>query len=297
MGTIEQYEMFVEIIERGSLTGAAKQLRCSLQSASRALMALEGELGVELIRRTTRRMQPTSAGELFYRRIKSALAEIDDARLEARSASERVSGIFRVGASILFASRYVAPTATSLLQRFPGLEIELVLNDSIADLIEERLDMAVRIGELNSSSLKARLLTRLRRVIVASPSYLAQYGIPCTPADLADHRCVVRTFGPEGDSWPLTLGGTTTRIAVHGAFRSNDAASANAAVLLGAGLGLVPLWQVRDEVDHGRLELVLNDYEPSPIPVHAVWPGNTATPARTKLLVDALVTRLAGDRI
>lgn len=297
MPSLEQYAAFVETVERGSLTAAAKHLGRSLQSVSRALATLEDELGVELVRRTTRRMQPSPAGVIFHQRMKAALADIEHARAEATRENARIGGVFRVGASVLFAPNYVTPAAIAFLQRFPALEIDLVLADSIADLIEERLDVAIRIGDLKASSLKARRITQLRRVIVASPTYLARHGLPRTPSDLARHACVVRTFGPEGDSWPLTIDGNTTRIPVRGVFRCNDAASANVAVILGAGLGLVPLWQVRAELDQGRLELVLSDHEPPPVPVHAVWPGNAGTPARTRMFVDMLIARLSGERI
>ncbi|MDR3516442.1 MAG: substrate binding domain-containing protein [Azospirillaceae bacterium] len=197
----------------------------------------------------------------------------------------------------MFAANHVTPAVVAFLQRFPDLEIELVLADAIVDLIEERLDVAIRIGNLGASSLKVRRLANLRRVIVASPIYLARHGEPHMPSDLSRHACVVRTFGPEGDSWPLTIGEKPTAVAVRGTLRCNDAASANTAVVSGAGLGLAPLWQVRADLDQGRLAVVLAEFEPPPIPVQAVWPGNAGTPARTRLFVDTIAARLAAERL
>ncbi len=279
------------------MTAAAGRLGRSLQSVSRAIAGLETELGVELVRRTTRRLRPTPAGSAFYQRIKAVLADIDTARLEASRETTRIAGVFRIGASVLFAPTYVMPAAVAFLQRFPDVEIELVLSNTVADLIEDRLDIAIRIGDLSVSSLKARRIAWLRRVVVASPGYLARHGYPRTPADLAAHSCVVRTFGPEGDAWPLTLDGNEIRTRVSGALRCDDAASANAAVIHGAGIGLAPLWQVRPELDQGRLEIVLPGHEPPPVAVHAVWPGTAGLPARTKLFLDLLLQRLGGERI
>jgi DNA-binding transcriptional LysR family regulator len=297
MASIEQYEAFVETIDRGSLTAAAKRLNRSLQSVSRAIATLEEELGVELVRRTTRRLNPTPAGLAFYERIRSALKDINDARAEAKRETARVSGLFRIGASVLFAPNYVVPSAVAFLHKFSAVEIELVLTDALADLIEDRLDVAIRIGDLGAASLRWRKIAQLRRVVVAAPAYLARYGYPRTPDDLSSHLCVVRTFGPEGDAWPLTADGAIVRMPVKGSLRCNDAAAANAAVLHGAGIGLAPLWQVRQDIDDGRLEVLLPEHEPPPIQVSAVWPNSVGTPARTRLFIDMLSHRLAGEPI
>ncbi|HJO68037.1 MAG TPA: LysR family transcriptional regulator [Sphingomonas sanguinis] len=297
MATLDHYRAFVATIEAGSLTAAAQKLDCSLQTVSRSLISLEAELGVELVRRTTRRLQATAAGIGFYERIKTALREIDEARSEALRETSEIFGLFRVGASVQFAPRYVVPSITGFIERYPNVAIDLVLSDKIVDVLEHKLDVVVRIGEPQASSLKSRLLAKLRRVVVASPRYLARHGYPSTLYDLKSHSCVVRTFGPEGDLWPLTDGGSIIKISVKGNFRCNDAAAANAAVLQGAGIGLAPLWQVRSEIDQGLLELLLPDHEPPPVPVHALWLENSATPARTKAFVDMLRQRMSGERV
>ena len=297
MGSLEQYEAFVEIVERGSLTAAAKHLNRSLQSVSRSLATLEDELGIELVRRTTRRLHPTPAGYALCGRLQWALKSIDDALTEAKRETAKVGGVFRIGASVLFAPNFVIPSAVEFLRRFPDVEIELVLNDALADLIEDRIDVAVRIGDLEASSLRSRKVGQLRRVVVAAPAYLARHGSPRAPEDLSSHLCVVRTFGPEGDVWPLTINGAVVRTPVKGTLRCNDAAAANAAVLHGAGISLAPLWQVRHDVADGRLEVLLTGHEPPPVQVSAVWPNSIATPVRTRLFVEMLAHGLAGERI
>lgn len=297
MATLDQYRALVAIIEEGNLTAAARRLGCSLQTISRSLIALEAELGVELVRRTTRRAQATATGLVLCERMKSALRDIDDARSEAMRGAARIFGSFRIGSAIQFASAYVVPAVAAFLEKHPEVEVDLVLSNAVVDLLEGRLDLVVRIGEPPSSSLKARRLARLRRVVVASPLHLARHGRPTDLADLGRHPCVVRTFGPEGDLWPLTEAGRSVKVPVSGRFRCNDSAAANAAIVQGLGIGLSPLWQVLSDLDAGRLELVLPEHEPPPIPVYALWPGHAATPAATRAFVDMLQRRLASERI
>src|SRR5476649_1030361 len=297
MATLEQYRIFAATIEAKSLTAAAHQLDCSLQTVSRSLSSLEAELGVELVQRTTRRMQATAAGILFYERIKIALRDLDEARIEVMRNKSEIFGLFRVGASVQFAPQYIVHAAAAFIARYPDVEVDLVLSDAIVDLLENKLDMVVRIGDPSSSSLKSRLLARLRRVLVATPQYLARHGHPSTPSDLKNHACVVRTFGPEGDLWPLMDHGHLVKVSITGKFRCNDAAASNAAVLQSVGIGLTPLWQVRKEIDQGLLEILLPNYEPLPIPVYALWHENTAIPARTRAFVDMLRGRISSERI
>lgn len=185
MARLGRYEAFVEIIERGSLSAAARRLDKSLQSVSRALATLEDELGVELIRRTTRRMHPTPAGFALYKRLKAALTEIDSAKVDAKRETATVSGLFRVGASVQFAPKFVVPSAVAFMRKFPEVQIDISLDDTIVDLIECRLDVAVRIGDLGASSLRSKKVGELRRVVVAAPEYLATHGTPQTPAELS----------------------------------------------------------------------------------------------------------------
>lgn len=297
MASLEQYEAFVETVDRGSLTAAARHLNRSLQSVSRAVATLEDELGVELIKRTTRRLQTTPTGLVLRDRLRIALKDIDDAHAEAKRATKRIAGLFRIGASVQFAPRFVVPTAVAFQQRFPDLEIDLVLNDALADVVETRLDVAIRIGDLGAATLRSQKIAQLRRVVVAAPGYLARHGRPRTPSDLPAHFCVIRTVGPEGASWPLSDSGSIVAVPVKGVIRCNDTTAANAAVLQGAGIGLAPLWQVRQDIDDGRLELLLPEHEPPPIPVSAVWASHIGTPARTRLFIEALKHRLSGERI
>jgi DNA-binding transcriptional LysR family regulator len=294
---IEDFQAFVAIVDKGSLTAAANQLGRSLQSVSRSLAALEREIGVALIQRTTRRSNPTDAGLAFYRRLAAALAEIEAAKRETANRRAEATGLLRITASSAFAPLYLVPALPDFLKAHPRVEVELDLSDSYVDLVGEGLDLAVRIGELPDSSLKARLLAHSRRVIFAAPSYLAAYGRPRRPEDLKHHQCIVRTAARDGNAWPFKIDGRFRSVKVAGRFRSSGALAVNEAAARGLGIATAPLWQVRPLIDRGAVELILTRYEPPPVSLHAVWPATRVLPARTQLFVDFLAARLKGERL
>ena len=272
MPSLSDYETFVAIIEAGNLTAASRRIGRSLQSVSRALANLEREVGTSLIRRTTRSMQPTDAGLLFYRRIKSALADIDSALVEAAERNGEVAGALRVGASSLFGPAFVVPAIAAFLRRHPAVDIELVLEDAYQDLFSAELDLAIRVGDLPDSGAMARRLGSLRQVAFAAPDYLLQRGRPTVPKDLKRHDCVIRTLSRSPQRWTFLTAGEAETVAVNARFRSGSAAACNEAVAQAIGIGIAPLWQIADLVDTGRVELLLTDHEPDPTPVHLVWP-------------------------
>ncbi|MDE2582698.1 MAG: LysR family transcriptional regulator [Rhodospirillales bacterium] len=296
MSTIEAYQAFVAVIERGSLTAAARGLGRSLQAVSRALAQVEQDLGVELVHRSTRRLEPTPAGMGFYRRIRDALADIEAARVEAAEHATAIGGPMRVGGPSLFGPMFLVPAVAAFLQRHPAVTIDLRLANEFVDLIADRLDLSVRVGVLEDSSLRVRRIAMMRRVFYAAPAYLAERGRPLVPADLARHDCVVRTSAQDSDVWPCTHAGNVEMIHVRGRFAAPTADACNEAVARGLGIGLGQMWQARPLLDQGRAELVLTDFEPAPIAVSVIWPAGPALPARTRLLIDFLVARLGAEQ-
>ena len=297
MDRIEDYQAFVATVEKGSLTAAANQLGRSLQSVSRSLAALEREVGVELIRRTTRRSNPTDAGHALFRRLSAALADIEAAKLEAANRRADASGLLRVTASSAFAPLYIVPYLPAFLAGHPRVEIELDLTDAYVDLIGGGFDLAVRIGELPDSSLKSRLLATSRRVMFAAPRYLAAHGRPRRPDDLKHHQCIVRTAAREGNAWPFRIDGKPKSIKIGGRFRTSGALAANEAAVQGLGIANAPFWQVRALADAGKIELLLTRFEPPPVTIHAVWPATRVLPARTQLFIEYLAARLKKERL
>jgi DNA-binding transcriptional LysR family regulator len=296
MHRLDDLRAFVAIVDRGSLTNAARGLRRSLQSVSRSLAALEREIGVELVRRTTRRSAPTEAGIALFRRVKAALAEIDAAALDAADKHAEPAGLLRISSSSAFAPLYLIPVIVAFLGEHSAVELELELSDAYVDLVERGFDLAVRIGALPESSLVAKRLADLRRVVFAAPDYFKRHGRPKQPADLARHQCIIRTAARENDAWPFTIDGRLRKIKVGGRFRTSGAIAANEAAALGLGIANAPLWQVRPLLDQGRVELALTRFEPPPIPLNAVWPASRVLPAKTRLFVDFLATELARQK-
>jgi len=293
---LDEFSIFLSILDHGSLTAAARATGRSLQAVSRSLAKLETELGVQLIQRTTRSLRPTSAGSRFEERIRQAMADLDAARLEVQQEEQVIASTLRVGAPPLFASEYLVDMVADFMQRHPAVEVELVLSDRRSNLVEERLDATLRIGELPDSNLRVRHLADLRRVIFASPSWLAKHGRPAHPYDLKKLPCVVRSFGPERGRWPVTINGDVEYIEVRGAFKANDVASCNKAVLAGLGAGLTPYWQIRRHIENGSAEVLFEEFAPPSVRIQAIWPNGRRLPFRTRLFIDFLVTRFASKR-
>lgn len=296
MSRLSDIEIFLAVIERGNLSAAARHLGRSLQSVSRSLAALERHVGAELVRRTTHVAQATEAGSDFYRRVKPALAAIAEARAEAGNSGLGPAGLLRVGGPVLYGPTHLVPVIVRFMERHAGIEVELRLADRFADLHDEGLDLAVRIGELGDSDLKARRLGSMRRVVFGSPGYFARHGRPAHPSELAAHQCVFRSTDREAGIWRFQDGGRALRVKVGGRLRLDNAAASHAAVASGFGIGRVPLWQVRDLVDSGAVEVILAEFEQPPLPIHAVWPASRLPLAKVRLFVEFLAQELAADR-
>lgn len=297
MERLDDLEAFLAIVEKGGQTAAARYLGRSLQSVGRSLAALERSVGIELVQRTTRRSAPTEAGLAFYQRVKPALAEIRDARLEAAERRAEPTGLLRVGAPVLFAAAFVAPAVCDFMERHPGVEVELKASDRPVDLLAEGLDVAVRIRELADSTLRARRLGELRLVVFGAPAYFARHGRPRHPDDLARHACVVRLGDGNAEAWTFRVDGRRRTVRVSGRFRTDSTAAGHAVVARGLGIGFAPLWQIRDLVEAGRVEVVLQAFEGPGLPIHAVLPPSRILPAKSRLFVDLLAERLKGETL
>jgi DNA-binding transcriptional LysR family regulator len=295
---MEELEAFLAIIETGSQTAAARRLGRSVQSVNRLLLALEQSVGVELVRRTTRKSFATEAGLAFYRRVKPACAEISDARLEATSRRVEPSGLLRIAAPVLFGSTFVAPALAEFIARYPRIEADLHGSDRPVDVVGGGFDLAIRIRELPDSSLKARRLGELRTVVYAAPAYFARHGRPRHPDDLVRHQCILRSADEgETEAWRFQVRGRIKTVRVRGCFRTDNVAAAHAAACHGLGIGYGPFWQICEHFDRSALEIVLEDFEAPRIPIHAVFPPSGMPPAKTRLFADALAERLKHERL
>ncbi|OHV84704.1 LysR family transcriptional regulator [Rhizobium sp. LCM 4573] len=292
MSRLADLEAFVAVVEQGSLTDAARHLRRSLQAVSRSLASLESDVGVQLVHRTTRQCSTSEAGQDFYERVKPAVAEIREAELEANNRRSEPSGILRIGAPVQFGPQFLVPVIAEYMRTFPGVEVDLQLSDALTDLSSAGLDLVVRIAELPDSGLQGRRLGALRRVVFGAPAYFERHGRPTHPAELRQHSCIVRAVDQRSGQWPFLIDGKPRMITVGGPFRANTIAAVYSAVTHGLGIGFSPLWQVRHLLDDGKVELVLGEFEPKPVPIHVLWQENRFPPAKVRAFVDLLAARL-----
>ena len=296
LNRLDDLHAFVAVVDKGSLTGAARHLGRSLQSVSRSLAVLEREIGVELVRRTTRRSAPTEAGLTFRRSLGDALTKIEMAKLEAGNRRSEIVGPLRVTASSTFGPRYLVPLIADFMDGHAGVDVQLDLTNRYVDLAAERFDLAVRIGEMADFALKSKRIGQARRVYFAAPKYFARHGKPRQPEDLARHQCIIRSTASEGNVWPFLVNGKLRSVKIAGRFQTDGAQAANAAAVCGLGIGSAMLWQVKELIEHGDVELALTRFEPPPMLIRAVWPSTKILPKKTRLFVDFLASRLRREQ-
>jgi DNA-binding transcriptional LysR family regulator len=287
MDRLDELTIFVGIVDAGSLVSAARRLRLSPPAVTRALSSLEDRIGLRLIERTTRRLAPTEAGSALAERARTILADYD--RLIAGAAQTPVRGVLRITAPVQFGRRHVAPIVSAFLNEYPDVRVELSLNDHNLDLIEQGLDVAVRIGPLEDSSLVARQVGSVRRVVVASPEYLVRRGVPRTPQDLLIHDTIFGMARSPSREWRFgpSPRGATVRLSPR--LLVDDVETQLQAVQAGRGIARVLSYQVRDEVASGTLVQILMDFEPEPVPVHLVTSSRTNMAPKVRAFLDSAV--------
>lgn len=295
MDKLRAMRTFVAIADAGSLTSAAKLLGSSLPAVVRLLAALEAELGARLFQRTTRRLTLTEVGRRYLERCRSVGVLIDEAEAEVRSEQTEPRGTLVVTAPVLFGSRHVASGVTAFVQRYPEVRVDFQLLDRMVNLVEEGIDVGVRIGALGDSTLIARHVGSMRRVTVAAPSYLARRGAPVHPRELAAHDCIGRA-SPDSTAWVFNIEGKPVTIAVKGSLSVNQTGVAAAACVAGLGLGTFFAYQVAREVEQGALELLLTSFEPPPRPIHVVYPEPRLLPARTRVFIDFIMRHIQAEQ-
>ncbi len=290
MDRLDELAIFVRIIEEGSLVRASRRLRRSPQAITRALAALEDRTGQRLVDRTTRRLAATAAGLALCDRARQLLTDYDAAT--RRTAEAPVRGLLRVTAPVQFGRRHIAPIVTEFLDRFPGVRVELVLHDRNLDLIEEALDVALRIGALGDSGLTVRRLGEVSRVWVASPEYLDRRGVPETPADLVRHE-TIQSIGPGVADWKFGPKHRGAPMHLPARFRVSDVETQIVAARDGRGIAQPLSYQVADDVADGRLIRLLRDFQPPPLPVQLVTKGKTHRPPAVEAFLELAASTLA----
>lgn len=284
MDTLDAMRTFLAVADRRSFAAAARDLRLSAAAVTRAVAMLEDDLGTSLLHRTTRAVRLTERGALYAERCRALLSDHDDLRAAVRGEDAVPRGKLSVTAPVVFGRLHILPLAEALADRYGALDIRLTFLDRVTHLVEEGFDLAVRIGALSDSAMIAVRLTEVRRVVVASPAYLAEHGLPMTPDDLRNHRIV--SFDGVGvtDEWRFgTDGKTGVRVAPR--LSMNLAEAAIDAAARGGGLTRVLSYQVAEHLAGGSLHIVLEDAEPPPIPVSLVYPASRRASANVQAFV------------
>jgi DNA-binding transcriptional LysR family regulator len=288
MDRLDAMAAFVAVAELRGFAPAARRLGLSPSAITRLVAALEERLSIRLLQRTTRSVTLTDAGARYLARARRILVDVGEAEDAAQAERTVPTGRFVVTAPVLFGRLKVMPLLGAFLGRYPAVSGELTLSDGLANMVEEGIDVAVRIGNLEDSSLFVRKVGETRRVVVGSPKYLASHKKPTTPRDVGKgaHRIIQCTALDPSPSWGLTVGGREERVPFTPAFVTNSADAAIAHAIGGGGLTRALAYQVAEDVRAGRLKVVLAGFEPSPLPIHLVYPTTRQLSAKVRAFVE-----------
>lgn len=293
MDKLQAMRDFVAIVDAGSLTAAGTTQGRSLPTMVRSLKALEESLGARLLQRTTRRMSLTDEGAAYLARCRQILTDVEEAEGILTLGDAEPRGRLRVTASVLFGQMHVAPAVFAFLAAYPRVTVDLVLLDRNLNMVEEGLDVGIRIGTLDDSGMIAARIGEIRRVVCASDSLLARTGMPSHPTELADLPCVVFSGLTASATWRFEENGKPFRVDVAGPLACNQAAVERQACLNGVGFGTFLAYQVQPWIDDGTLQVVLEEFEPPPLPLSVVYPETRLLTPRVRAFIDWMKESLA----
>ena len=289
---LNELKVFVRAVELKSISAAARNLRLSAAAASHRILQLEEQVGVRLLNRTTRSLQPTEAGCIFYEHALNVLEAVERAESSMAMASGVPTGSLRVAAPLGFGRRILAPLVQEFHELHPKVEVRLRLSDHAVDLLSESVDVAIRMSALPDSSFIVRKLADCPRVLVASPSYIAKHGAPQRPEDLLQHNCLLLRFPGSTDfRWTLNTPEGPSTLPVSGKFDADDGDVLTEWTLEGAGIMLKPYWEVADHLESGRLQVVLPDHPPEPVSLVMLYPHRHLLPAKVRVFADFLIEK------
>jgi DNA-binding transcriptional LysR family regulator len=296
MNRLAAMEAFVRVIDTGSFSSAARQLRVGQPAISKAIAQLEDRLGVRLLLRSTHGLASTEAGQNFYEHARRSIEEADEADLAARGAGATLSGRLRICAAVTFARLHVVPHLARFLAENPALDIEVVLDDRNVDLIEAGIDVAIRMSDLADSTLTARKIGEGRRAVVGTPGYFAKAGEPMTPMELSAHQAVIYDQPGGGTVWAFRQGKTETSVTVKGRVRMTAAEGVREAVFSDLGLSISSEWMFAPELDTGKVRRVLQDWVLPKINLWAVFPTGRQASAKARAFAGFIEARLSKDQ-
>ena len=295
MDTVAGLQLFIRVVETGSFSKASVGLGITQPTATKYVAALEARLGARLFHRSTRGVTPTEVGALYYEKCKVIAREIEEADNLAGLLQSRVQGVLRINSSVAFGRRVLTPLVLEFMRLHPGLQIDLGFEDSYVDLVEQGIDVAIRMGRLADSSLGARYLGLNPWVLVGSEAYLAQRGTPVAPADVSAHTALVYSSVQGDERWHFSgPDGATLAVPVQGPLRSNNLSVLLAAARAGMGLTVLPWYVAQDSVGSGMLQPLLETWTLPAQEIHAVYPSPKLVASKVKSFCDFLSHRFDG---
>ena len=292
MDRLHLMTVFVSVVDNEGFASAARKLRLSPPAVSRAITELETRLGVKLLQRTTRHLQITEAGQRYYKDARYIVTLSEEAEDAVRGKNAVPRGLVRITASVLFGRLYVMDGIVSYLKQYPEMQLDALFVDRVVNMLEEGIDVAVRIGELEDSTYKAIRVGAVRRVFCASTQYLNEYGYPQKPEDLSDHRIILARGLSPTNELRFSKDGKNTSVRVNPFLTVSDNFSAEKAVISHMGITRLLSYQVAESLANGALKIILSEYESRPVPVHIVHREGRYSSARTRTLIDWMVEHL-----
>lgn len=275
---------FVRTVETGSFSAVAREMETTQPTISKQIAALEGYLDVQLLVRSTRKVSLTDEGMRFYEHCQQVLAALSEAESSVGK-RQQPSGVLRVNCAVVFGQMQIVPRLRRFLDRYPDLKIDLTLCDRFVDLVEEGLDLAIRIGNVSDRHLLSQPLGTVRLVTAGSVNYFEKFGEPQVPADLIHHNCIVYTRQSTGNEWHFR----GTKVTVRGNLQVDNSVALREAVIAGIGIGTSPIWAFNDGLRDRSLKVILSEYEPPPLPIRAVYRRGRFQSAKVKCFIDFLI--------
>jgi DNA-binding transcriptional LysR family regulator len=282
MDRLAAMDAFVRVVDAGSFSGAAKQLRIGQPAVSKAIVQLEERLSVRLLLRTTRGLTPTEAGRNFYERAKRSIDEADGAELAARGAATTLSGQLRIQATVAFARLHVIPHLPRFLAQHPALDVDIVLDDRNINLVEAGIDIGLRVGQLVNSALTARKIAQCERRVIGTPSYFKAAGVPRIPADLVRHQVIIYEQPLGCPTWIFRQGATEASVSLGGRVRLNTTVGVRKCVLADLGVAIASEWMFAPELRDKTVKAVLADWSLPPVEAWAIFPTGRQASAKAR---------------
>lgn len=291
MDKLDSLKAFTKVVQHGSFSEAARELRLSRSAVSKYVGELEQQLGVQLLVRTTRSVAATASGLAYYERAKAILADLEEADLAVTHLQAEPRGLLRVNAPMSFGTLHLGRAVADFMARHPDLQLQLLLTDAVVDPVQEGFDVTIRIADLPSSSLIARKIAPAMPVACAAPHYLAEHGTPLHPRDLRRHRCLAYGQITTGNTWRLTGADGDHVIHLPWSLCANNGEVLRDAAVAGLGIALLPTFIAGPDLDRGRLQPVLADYRANDLSIYAIYPPTRHLSSKVRLFIDFLVDR------